>query len=88
MLDLDELDRNILSLLSVDSRLSYREIAKKLEVSYANISSRIRRLEDEKVIRGYTGVLDPEVMNLYHLYIRVSVGAHANLSEIARDSQV
>jgi Lrp/AsnC family transcriptional regulator for asnA, asnC and gidA len=85
MLDLDELDRNILNLLSVDSRLSYREIAKKLKVSHANISSRIRRLEDKKVIRGYTIVLDPEVMNLYPLCLRVSVGAHANLSEIAQE---
>ena len=83
-LEPDELDRKILALLSEDSRRSYREIAKHLGVSHANVSGRIRRLEEEDVIKGYTVILDPEVMNLYPLYLRISAGPQADPSEIGR----
>jgi DNA-binding Lrp family transcriptional regulator len=84
-LELDELDRKILALLSEDSRRSYREIAKHLGVSHANVSGRIRRLEEGGVIKGYTVILDPEVMNLYPLCLRISAGPRADLSEIGRE---
>jgi DNA-binding Lrp family transcriptional regulator len=84
-LELDKLDRKILALLSEDSRRSYREIAKHLGVSHANVSSRIRRLEEGSVIKGYTVILDPEVMNLYPLCLRISAGPRADLSEIGRE---
>ncbi|MEM3564286.1 MAG: Lrp/AsnC family transcriptional regulator [Candidatus Jordarchaeaceae archaeon] len=82
---LDELDKKIVELLSADSRLSYREIAKKLGVSHINVSSRIKKLEDEKVIRGYTVILDPEYLNLYSLCIRISAKTGANLATVGRE---
>lgn len=83
-LELDELDRKILALLSEDSRRSYREIAKHLGVNHATVSGRIRRLEEEDVINGYTVILDPDVMNLYPLYLRISTGPRTDPSEIGR----
>ena len=83
--EIDELDRKILALLADDSRLSYREIAKQLGVSHANVSGRIRRLEELNVILGYTVVTDPEAMELYPLCVRVSAGPGADLSQIGRD---
>ncbi|MEM2985076.1 MAG: Lrp/AsnC family transcriptional regulator [Candidatus Jordarchaeaceae archaeon] len=82
---LDELDKKIVELLSADSRLSYREIAKKLGVSHINVSSRIKKLEDEKIIRGYTVILDPEYLNLYSLCIRISAKTGANLATVGRE---
>jgi len=82
---IDELDRKILELLAEDSRLSYREIAKQLGVSHANVAGRIRRLEETNVIKGYTVITDPEVMEMYPLCVRVSVGPGADLSQIGRD---
>jgi len=83
--EIDDLDRKILALLADDSRLSYREIAKQLGVSHANVSGRIRRLEELKVILGYTVVTDPEAMELYPLCVRISAGPGADLSQIGRD---
>lgn len=83
--EIDDLDRKILALLTDDSRLSYREIAKQLGVSHANVSGRIRRLEELNVIRGYTVITDPEVMELYPLCIRISAGPGADVSQIGRD---
>ncbi|MEX2752921.1 MAG: Lrp/AsnC family transcriptional regulator, partial [Candidatus Freyarchaeota archaeon] len=82
---LDELDKKIVELLSADSRLSYREIAKKLGVSHINVSSRIKKLEDEKVIRGYTVILNPEYLNLYSLCIRISAKTGANLATVGSE---
>jgi len=85
MTNLDELDRKILRMLVEDSRLSYREIAKRLGVSHANVSSRIRLLEDKKVIRGYATIVDPELMNLFSLCIRISSKTGADLSKIGKE---
>lgn len=73
-----------MQLLSNDSRLSYRKIAKKLGISHANVSAKIRRYEDHNVIRGYTIVLDPEQLDLYSLCLRISVRSGADLSAIGR----
>lgn len=82
--ELDGLDRKILKLLAEDSRMSYREVSKHLGTSHANVSHRIRRLEEDGVIRGYSVVVDPEAINLYPLCIRVSVGPGANPGEIGK----
>ena len=82
---IDDLDRKILALLAEDSRLSYREIAKQLGASHANVSSRIKRLEELNVIRGYTVITDPEALELYPLCIRISAGPGADLSQIGTD---
>ncbi len=57
---IDELDKNILNALLENSRLSYREIAKKIRVSVATVMHRVNRLEKEKVIKKYTAMLDYE----------------------------
>ena len=85
MVEIDRLDREILDILSEDSRLSYREVAKRLGVSHASVSTRIRRLEDEKVIRGYTTVVDPESLGMYPMCVRISAGPGASLSDIGRE---
>ncbi|WP_456422205.1 Lrp/AsnC family transcriptional regulator [Thermococcus sp.] len=56
----DELDLKIISLLQKNARLSYREIARELNVAVGTIYNRIRKLEEEGVIKGYSPVLDYE----------------------------
>lgn len=58
---MDDLDRNLLSLLRSNARLSVATLAKKLDVSRGTIDNRIQRLEDQGVILGYTVRLRPEV---------------------------
>ena len=83
--EIDDLDRKILALLADDSRLSYREIAKHLGVSHANVSGRVRRLEETNVIRGYTVITDPEAMDQYPLCVRISAGPGTDLTQIGED---
>tara|TARA_B110000444_G_scaffold261439_1_gene313573 strand:- start:47623 stop:48102 length:480 start_codon:yes stop_codon:yes gene_type:complete len=59
-MDLDETDRNLLSLLNTDARQSQRQLARKLGVAQGTVTNRIKRLEEEGVISGYSAVLNPE----------------------------
>ena len=56
----DETDEKILKNLLVDARLSARQLALKLGMSTVTILSRIKKLEKEKIIQGYTVILDHE----------------------------
>lgn len=79
---LDDLDRRILGLLQGDSRMSFREIAKALDVSHVSVSGRLRAMEESGVIRGYTVVTDPDALGSYPLCLRISAEPGSDLSEI------
>ena len=51
---MDELDEHIVEVLKKDSRRPFVEIAEQLQVSEGTIRSRVRRMTDEGVIKGFT----------------------------------
>jgi len=57
---LDEIDERILKNLLVDARQSARQLALKLGISTVTALSRIKKLEKEKIIKGYTTIIDHE----------------------------
>lgn len=57
---MDDTDRRLISLLRKDARLNVATLAAKLGVSRGTVANRLRRLEDEQVIVGYTVKLRPE----------------------------
>ena len=59
-MDLDKTDERILKNLMVDARLSARQLALRLGMSTVTILSRIKKLEKEKIIKGYTTIVDHE----------------------------
>ncbi len=59
-MNLDKLDMMILNELLSDSRLSYRKLAEKLNVAVGTVQARIKKMEKEGIIKGYTVVLDHE----------------------------
>jgi len=59
-MDLDKTDEKILKNLMVDARLSARQLAIRLGMSTVTILSRIKKLEKEKIIKGYTTIIDHE----------------------------
>ncbi|WP_456471495.1 winged helix-turn-helix transcriptional regulator [Methanocaldococcus sp.] len=56
---MDEKDLKIINLLLKNGRMSYTEIAKKLGTSESSIRKRVKKLEEEGVIKGYTAIIDP-----------------------------
>lgn len=61
MIELDRTDQRLLAMLRSDSRTPVVELAKNLGVSRATVQNRMRRLENERVILGYTVTVKPEI---------------------------
>jgi Lrp/AsnC family leucine-responsive transcriptional regulator len=61
---MEETDAEILRLLSRDGRMSFTDLAKATGLSVSAVHSRVRRLEQRGVIRGYRADLDPEALDL------------------------
>ena len=54
----EELDMKIIRTLQHDARSSYRDIARKIGVAVGTVQSRMKKLEDSKIIRGFSVDLD------------------------------
>jgi len=69
--DLDDLDRRLIELLGQDARISNRVIADALNVTEGTIRSRIKRLEQENLIR-FTAITQIRRGDKYRMaFIRV-----------------
>ena len=60
---LDEIDHQILDMLIDNARTPFTDIAKKSIVSAGTIHVRVKKMEDEGIIKGSTLTLDYEKMN-------------------------
>ncbi|WP_246279312.1 Lrp/AsnC family transcriptional regulator [Paraburkholderia ultramafica] len=58
-MNLDDVDRQLLSLLRDDARMSVVALARQLRVSRATVQNRLTRLEQDGVIVGYTVRVKP-----------------------------
>lgn len=57
---LDTIDQQIIQLLQSNGKVTIKEIANKLNLTTSPVFERIKRLEEEKVIKGYTALVDPK----------------------------
>ena len=71
---MDEIDEKIIKNLLVDARLSARQLSLKLGMSTVTVLSRIKKLEKQKIIKGYSARLDDEQLG-YHLTAIIEVVA-------------
>jgi Lrp/AsnC family leucine-responsive transcriptional regulator len=60
----DDIDRQLLSLLMADARSSYADLARAVGLSAPSVHDRVRRLERSGALRGYTAVVDPHALGL------------------------
>jgi Lrp/AsnC family leucine-responsive transcriptional regulator len=56
---LDATDWHILSELQADGRLSYNQLARRVNLSAPAVAERVRRLEEQGIIDGYQARVDP-----------------------------
>lgn len=55
---IDEIDLKILHELEENSRLSYRELSKRVNLSAPSVAERIRKMEEQEIITGYSIKID------------------------------
>jgi len=59
---IDDKDLQILKHLLVDARQSARQLSQRLDVSTVTMISRIKKLEEKKIIKGYSALLDHDLL--------------------------
>ena len=57
--EIDKVDLQILNILQEDCTLSFRKLADKMGFSSIVAASKIKNLEDNGILKGYTAILDP-----------------------------
>jgi DNA-binding Lrp family transcriptional regulator len=68
----DALDEKILNELSVNSKATLRSLAGKLGVSFVTVMNRVKRLEKESIIEGYSAKINFEKLG-YGTHVIVDV---------------
>lgn len=74
---LDETDIEILHALQKDAKVNTKELAEKLHISKTPVYERIKRLENEGYIKGYTALVDNKKIGLpLIVFCNVSLAVH------------
>ncbi|MDI6846976.1 MAG: Lrp/AsnC family transcriptional regulator [Candidatus Bathyarchaeia archaeon] len=60
---LDEKDLAILTLLQKNCRMTAREIAQKIDSPITTVFAKMKRMEQQKIIKEYKAILDPKKLN-------------------------
>ncbi len=63
--ELDRIDRNILNILQLDSRISNQDLAEQIGLSPPACLRRVRRLREEGVIMGEVALINPRMVGRY-----------------------
>jgi DNA-binding Lrp family transcriptional regulator len=80
---LDEVDRQILAELQADGRMTNVELARRVGLSAPPCLRRVRRLEEEHIIRGYHADLDPVALG-YEITFFALVGLESQKDAVLR----
>ncbi len=84
-MDLTETDLRILKGLLADARFSSRQIAKNVGVSVGTVLSRIKRMEDGGIIKGYSVLLDHEKIGYELTVVTEITVSKGRLTETERE---
>ncbi|MDK2977386.1 MAG: Lrp/AsnC family transcriptional regulator, leucine-responsive regulatory protein [Bacteroidales bacterium] len=77
MKPLDEIDKKLLNILQMNSRITIRELSEQLHLSTTPIHERIKKLEKEGYIQQYITLIDPKkIGKKLIVYISVSLNIH------------
>lgn len=75
---LDTIDQQLILLLQKNARMSYTKLGAEVGLSSAAVGERVRKLEDQGVIRGYGIELDPNLMG-YPLHAIIHLRAFVGM---------
>ncbi len=78
---LTKMDRRVLHELQIDGRISFAELARRVDMSNTQCFERVKRLEREGVIEGYTAIIDPEKVGA-NLVVFVQIRLSRNNQDI------
>ncbi|MEK6799641.1 MAG: Lrp/AsnC family transcriptional regulator [Planctomycetota bacterium] len=74
---IDDVDRQILTILQCDGRTTNADIARQVGMAPSAVLERVRKLEERRIILGYTARLNPAALGqklLAYIFVRTRVG--------------
>jgi Lrp/AsnC family transcriptional regulator for asnA, asnC and gidA len=84
-MEIDLLNKKILQLLQKDGRITYKDITKEMDRAESTVRERIGFMEDQKIIEGYTAIINKPRVGLNRsaiIYAKVPI---ASFDEIANN---
>lgn len=84
-MELDETDVKILKMLLSDARLSSRKIARKTSVSTGTVLSRMKKMEQEGIIKEYSAIVDHEKLGYEMTAVIEITVSKGKLFEMAKE---
>lgn len=74
---MDRFDRDIIAALQDDARMPIAEIAERVSLSATPVSRRLKRLEEDGIIRGYAPLLDMRKLGFeLDAYVLINLETH------------
>ncbi len=90
--NLDDIDRKILTILQKNSRTPLREISKEVGLAESTVYERIKKLKEHGIIRKFTVILDPDALGftlLAFILIKSKAGKYSHVaSELRKYPQI
>ena len=80
---MDSLDRKILQVIQENARIKNIDLAREVGVAQSTVLERVRRLEEQGIIKGYRAVFDPSKLG-YRIEAFVSVTMQRHEAETIR----
>lgn len=62
MIYLDDINRELLDILQLEGRMSYKDLGERIGLTAPAVAERVRKLEEAGVIKGYRAVVDYEAL--------------------------
>jgi len=76
---LDAIDRQLLTLLQQDARLSNAELGQRVGLTASSVYQRVKKLQQQGIIKGYVAVVNPAALGKpITAFIRLTVSASSN----------
>lgn len=61
---MDEIDRQILTIIQCNARITNADIARQVGLAPSAVLERVRKLEERKIIKGYVTKIEPRALGL------------------------
>ena len=80
---LDKVDIQILRCMAGDCRLSYRQIAQRVNLSTSTVSKRIKKLQESKIINSFIPLIDANALNLVMYLVGIKIRPGNSAKDVA-----
>jgi Lrp/AsnC family transcriptional regulator for asnA, asnC and gidA len=81
-MDIDQLNKKILQLLQKDGRMTYKDITKEMDRAESTVRERIGFMEEQKIIEGYTAIINKPRVGLNRSAIIYANVPTSNFEEV------